>query len=247
MNKGVGNVEEEVQPETENIQASVSVDTGGVFWINSLEKECRQCGEEFQTPKRTIRGDGSWRNRRAVVEGPIQTSNRFSNLEVAEEEQREQWKEEDHSLRTGISKVILAMSSDSPKGEGIRGQIVVDPGAADSVLPRFELDQAFPLVPKRENMRFVAANVQTINHYGRRHVAFRTDGRTGINCMAFHVIDAKKALASVGKMVEQGNSVHFTPTGSYIEGPKGERVELRKEGGVYVMDVDYLPGFRGQV
>ena len=78
MNKGVGNVEEEVQPETENIQASVSGDTGGVFWINSLEKECRQCGEEFQTPKRTIRGDGSWRNRRTVEERPIQTSNRLA-------------------------------------------------------------------------------------------------------------------------------------------------------------------------
>ena len=116
-----------------------------------------------------------------------------------------------------------------------------------SVLPRYELEQAFPLLPKRENMRLVAANGQSINNYGRRHVAFRTKGRTGINCMAFHVTDAKKALASVGKMVDQGNSVHFTPSGSYIEGPQGERVELRKEGGVYVMDVSYLPGFRGQV
>ena len=59
--------------------------------------------------------------------------------------------------------------------------------------------------------------------------------------------DVKKALASVGKMVDQGNSAHFTPSGSYIEGANGERVELRKEGGVYVMDVKYLPGFRGQV
>ena len=65
--------------------------------------------------------------------------------------------------------------------------------------------------------------------------------------MAFLVTDAKKALASVGKMVDQGNSVHFTPSGSYTEGPQGERVELRKQEGVYVMDVSYLPGFRGQV
>ena len=96
-------------------------------------------------------------------------------------------------------------------------------------------------------MRFVAANGQPIQNYGRRHVAFRAEGRNGINCMASHATDAKKALASVGKMVDQGNSVHFTPSGSYIEGPSGERVELRKEGGVSVMDVNYLPGFRGQV
>ena len=78
-------------------------------------------------------------------------------------------------------------------------------------------------------------------------MAFKTQGRSGINCMAFHVTDAKKALASVGKMVKQGNSVHFAPSGSYKDGPQGERVELRKEGGVYVMDVAYLPGFKGQV
>ena len=144
---------------------------------------------------------------------------------------------------------ILAMGSyfGKARSEGIRGQIVVDSGAADSVLPRYELYVVFPLLPKRENIRFLAANGQPINNYGRRHVALRTDGRQGINCMAFHVTDAKKALASVGKMVDQGNSVHFTPTGSYIEGPNGERVELRKEGGVFVMDVKYLLGFRGQV
>ena len=67
------------------------------------------------------------------------------------------------------------------------------------------------------------------------------------NSMSFHVTDSKKALASVAKMVEQGNSVHFTPSGSYIEGPHGEKIPLKVEGGLYVMDVNYLPGFRGQV
>ena len=119
---------------------------------------------------------------------------------------------------------ILAIGNDfvTARHEGIRCQIVVDPGAADSVLPRYELDQAFPLLPKRENMRFVAANGQPIQNYGRRHVAFRAEGRQGINRMAFHVTDARKALASVGKMVDQGNSVHFTPSGIYtLRGRKG--------------------------
>ena len=164
MNRGVSNVEEEAQPEIENIQASVTVDTGGVFWINSLGKECSQCGEGFQIPKRTVRGDNSWRNRRAVEERSIQTSNRFSNLEVAEEDQMEQCRGKDKSSCPGMSKALLAVTSDSHRGDVIRGQIVVDSGAADSVLPRYELDQAFPLLPKRENVRFVAANGQTINH-----------------------------------------------------------------------------------
>ena len=144
---------------------------------------------------------------------------------------------------------ILAMGMDfgHKGGEGIRGKIVIDSGAVDSVLPRYELDQAFELLPKKENMRFVAANGSPINNYGRRRVVFRAEGRKGINCMSFHVTDSKKALASVAKMVEQGNSVHFTPSGSYIEGSHGEKIPLKVEGGLYVMDVSYLPGFRGQV
>ena len=86
-----------------------------------------------------------------------------------------------------MTRDILAMGTEfgNKRGEGIRGQIVVDSGAADSVLPRHELEEAFPLLPKGENKRFVAANGQPINHYGRRHVAFRANGRNGINCMAF--------------------------------------------------------------
>ena len=35
--------------------------------------------------------------------------------------------------------------------------------------------------------------------------------------------------------------------GSYIEGPKGERVELALEGGVYVIEAKFLKGFSRQV
>ena len=63
--------------------------------------------------------------------------------------------------------------------------------------------------------------------------------------MTFHVTDAHKPLASVSKMVEQGTSVHFTPEGSYIQGVNGEKINLKKKGGVYVMDVTYLQGFSG--
>ena len=102
-------------------------------------------------------------------------------------------------------------------------------------------------MPEKEGIRFLAANGQSINNYGRRRVAFKAQGRSGVNCVQFHVADSKKILASVSKMVEQGSSVHFTPKGRYIQGPKGERVNLRLENGVYVIDVEYLSGFSGQV
>ena len=114
-------------------------------------------------------------------------------------------------------------------------------------MPKEILGNAFPLMPKKEGLRFLAANGTVINNYGRRNVAFRARGHEAVNCMQFHVTDSKKTLASVGKIVEQGNSVHFTPKGSYIEGPKGERVELALEGGVYVIEAKFLKGFSRQV
>ena len=88
---------------------------------------------------------------------------------------------------------------------------------------------------------------KTIENYGRRNIAFKTEGSEKVNCVTFHVTDVKKTLASVSKMVEKGNSVHFTPKGSYIEGAKGERIPLTLENGVYVMGIEYLSGFSGQV
>ena len=126
--------------------------------------------------------------------------------------------------------------------EELEGKIIIDSGAADSVMPKEVLEDAL-LMPKKEGLRFVAANGTVINNYGRRNVAFKARGQSLVNCMQFHVTDSKKTLASVGKIVEQGNSVHFTPTGCYIEGPKGERVELSLEGGVYVIDAKFMKGF----
>ena len=138
---------------------------------------------------------------------------------------------------------ICAMDS---KEADIVGKITIDSGAADSVLPRDMLASEFPLLPKQEGVRFVAANGNVIGNYGRRNLAFRTKGRSGVNCMTFHVTDVKKPLASVSKMVEKGSSVHFTPNGSYIQGPKGEKIELVRENGVYVMDVKFMSGFTGR-
>ena len=55
--------------------------------------------------------------------------------------------------------------------------------------------------------------------------------------------NVKKPLASVSRVVKNGSSVHFIPTASYIQSPTGERIELKKANGVYVMDVEYCSGF----
>ena len=158
MNKNVGIVEEEEKQETEKIEGAVILDSGGVFWINAVGNQSRQC-EDFEIPKRTVRADSCWRKRLVVEENPVPLRNRYESLTASEEELKEHSRKVDYFLRKSVTKDIMAMGAEfgNKRGEGIKGQIVVDSGAADSVLPRYELEQAFPLLPKRENMRFVAA------------------------------------------------------------------------------------------
>ena len=105
---------------------------------------------------------------------------------------------------------------------------------------------SFLYCPRRKGSASEPLMGPLIENYGRRNVAFKTEGRKGVNCMTFRVTDVKKPLASVSKIVEKGSSVHFTPEGSYIKGPSGERIDLKLQGGVYVMDVQYVKGFNGQ-
>ena len=70
----VGNVEDGEKQSTERQENSgaVTLDAGGVFWINAMGKdagkeECTQeCAghcEGFQRPKKTVRAHASWRRK----------------------------------------------------------------------------------------------------------------------------------------------------------------------------------------
>ena len=201
-----------------------------MFWINALEKAGREeeAKQSFQRPRNTIKPDTCWRRRLFPAATP--NFNRFSALS------------EGQSVEARKCPVMAVERG----REELEGKIIIDSGAADSVVRKEVLEDAFPLMPKKEGLRFVAANGAVINNYGRRSVAFKARGQSLVNRMQFHVTDSKKTLASVSKIVEQGNSVHFTPTSSYIEGPKGERVTLSLEGGVYVIDAKFMKGFSRQ-
>ena len=61
--------------------------------------------------------------------------------------------------------------------------------------------------------------------------------------MEFQVTDCQRPLASVNRIVENGNKVVFGDSshGSYIENRKtGRRVPMKKVGGSYVLEVVYL-------
>ena len=70
--------------------------------------------------------------------------------------------------------------------------------------------------------------------------------------MNFQVSDAQHPLASVARIVENGNIVQFGPKDedNYIYNPKTEeKVAIRRKGRRYVLDVDLIkkaPSFIGQ-
>ena len=240
MNKGVSNVEDTAGPGEG--EKEVEVEAGGVFWVNGLLGDtCRDtgskghCANAFQPAKRTVKFSNV-----APERDTIDTSNRYYPLMEKEE-----------TLTATSKPMIQIVGSDQWKQRrritpSMKGKITVDSGAADSVMPLDEAGEWFPMLPKKEGVRFCAANGQAIENYGRRNIAFKVGGGRRVNCMTFHATNVKKTLASVSKMVERGNSVHFTPEGSYVEGAQGERIPLTLENGVYVMDIEYLSGFNGQ-
>ena len=64
----------------------------------------------------------------------------------------------------------------------------------------------------------------------------------------FNVANVAKPLAAAGKVVEAGNKIVLDEEGSYVENKKtGERMKLRKDRGVYVLDVTYDNGSSGAI
>ena len=61
--------------------------------------------------------------------------------------------------------------------------------------------------------------------------------------MSFRVADVTKPLGAVSKICHKGNKVVFDVEGSYIEHKAtGARTPLREERGVYVLDIEMVPG-----
>ena len=65
----------------------------------------------------------------------------------------------------------------------------------------------------------------------------------------FQVADVKKPLMAVKRIVENGNRVVFSESGSYIINDKtGDKLNLRENGrGSYLMDVDFVGGGKGEI
>jgi hypothetical protein len=57
----------------------------------------------------------------------------------------------------------------------IKGEIVIDSGAAECVMP-YEMLAGLEVLPKEKGVKFTAANGKELGSYGRKLVEFVTDG-----------------------------------------------------------------------
>ena len=235
QNKSVSSVE----PGKSTEEAEEVREAGGVFWIAGVEStSCKTCAAEEDSNFRTVQSSKRSQSYKDVVLSSTATKVPMLKSTVC-----------NHVPLTKVPILKSTVCNHVPlknKYEALSeksestGKITIDSGAADCVMPKEVLGDRFPLLPAKEGIRFCAANGTPIQNYGR---LFSTAEKRGLNCMQFHVTDVKKPLASVSRIVEKGSSVHFTPSESYILSPSGEKIVLKLENGVYVMNVEYCSGF----
>ena len=96
--------------------------------------------------------------------------------------------------------------------------IKVDSGAVETVMPP-SMAKHIPTTETARSLEgngFRAANGSHIKHYGQKSLRGYGDEYQSLNLVG-QVADVKTALASVYRMVEAGNMVHFEKGNCYIQ------------------------------
>ena len=251
--KGKGKSLREVDEESEDQQDVGSVtETWNIFGLDIAKKKKRDMGRL-----------GRWA--RGPPE-PLRLRNRFGAMQEIEEVEEmdtdchdsidcvsgkygrvdENCRVRDNcvtGLDDGVEDWIQWVTEDGGiKGPAV-GEIVIDSGAAESVCP-WDWARQFPMreVPWDRKRDFRNASGGKMEHYGEKKIQCGFDGLAAPVNMTFQVSDCRNPLASVARIVENGNIVQFGPkaTDNFIFNPtSGERVMLRKKGRKFVLDAKF--------
>ena len=131
------------------------------------------------------------------------------------------------------------------------GEITVDSGAAESVLP-VDVMPNETLVEgeaKKWCVRYIAAKGGRMDNMGEKKVRFRREGSDAVNSITFQVTGVGKPLASVSRILDKGNSVVFSRKGegSYIVNERArQKIPIKEEKGTFVIDVEFLEPAPGE-
>ena len=128
-------------------------------------------------------------------------------------------------------------------------EMAVDSGATETVVGENMIKgvETKPGEATRRGVQYEVASGDLIPNLGEKNfLAYGEQGQA--RAIKAQVCDVNKALLSVSRMVQAGNTVVFSKSGSYVEDEQtGERIPLREQGGMYMLKLWVKsPGFTGQ-
>ena len=129
-------------------------------------------------------------------------------------------------------------------------EMLVDSGASETVVPPQVVSSAevVPSDASRRGVMYEVANGSSIPNLGQK--TFRAATQEGhVRDLTAQVADTNKSLMSVSRLVAAGNTVVFSPEGSYIQDGSGETIGLEASAGMYTVKLWVAAGQdnKGQV
>jgi hypothetical protein len=124
--------------------------------------------------------------------------------------------------------------------------LLVDSGASDTVVPQSVCSAAAIHWTRKVGVEYEIADGTTLENLGERRCMMKTaENESDDNAfeMDFQVVDVNKPLLSVTKVCEKGHSVIFEKDRGaiLIGGDPKRRIELKKVGGTFELDVWLKP------
>ena len=215
----------------------------GVWTVGSVEDVAertgarRRGGEEARRPREEDRRRprertlGDW-----MAPMKVEVSNRFAELREEEEEEtgligevrEEEAEEEVNDVGSEVGEVV---------------EVTIDSGASRSVWPKTKRG----VVRRKggERVKLAAANGSPIEVSGEAALHIRRGKR---KCaMRFLDADVRRPLGAVSAIVDEGNTVVFSKSGSFIQNDaSGEKIRMVRKGGVFVVELTVEdPGCEG--
>ena len=123
-------------------------------------------------------------------------------------------------------------------------EMAVDSGATEEMVKSVDTQ---PGEAMKRGVRYEVASGDLIPNLGEK--CFTAVGEEGqARSIKAQVCEVNKALLSVHRMVQAGNTVVFTKHGSYVEDDEtGEKMYMREQGGMYMIKMWVRnPSFRRQ-
>ena len=116
-------------------------------------------------------------------------------------------------------------------------EMAVDSGATETVVGEDMIRgvETKPGEATRRGVQYEVASGDLIPNLGEKN--FTAYGEQGqARAIKAQVCEVNKALLSVSRMVQAGNTVVFSRSGSYVEDEQtNERIPLREQGGMYML------------